>query len=465
MPPALDTLIAWFSPPGAALRQVRLDQLQLAVASMRRGSVGMAIGMAGIAASAAQWTETRIVLGWTAFATVVLILSFAASHRLLARRDPDKDLAWLQGVYTAISVLMVSVIVAAAFLFWMPGVAANHLFILLMLVTAFSLGSVLSAPFPPACALNAAYAVAGALLCMSEGDTTYTILGLIALGLVPLMAAPALGIYQMSRDMFSLRQIASEMVDSQRDLVHRLRKADRAKSDFLANMSHELRTPLNAIIGFSDMMRGQLMGPLGKPCYVGYAEDIHASGSHLLSLINDILDLAKIEAGKYELTETEFDLHALVEDARRMIAARADAGGVTIINEVPVGAIIRADERAMRQVALNIATNAVKFTPPGGTVRAYGVAKSEDVFAVAIADTGVGIKPEDLDRVFDSFGQGRHDLTVRDRSTGLGLAIVRNLMRAHGGDATLVSTVGKGTTVYLTMPRSRVVSFGLIAAA
>ena len=429
---------------------------------MGKAVPGMALAMAGIAACAIQWVALAPALGWTAFVTTVLAASYAMWRTHLAKPSRPYSLERLQIAYLAISALMVTTIVAAALMFWVPGLAANHLFVLLMLLTAFAIGSVLSASFLPACALNAAYAVTGAILCFSEGVTHYTILGLIALGLIPLMGAVVTGINTMSWDMFSLRQMAKEMIESQRDLVEKLSKANRAKSEFLANMSHELRTPLNAIIGFSDMMRSEMMGPLGRPCYVGYAEDIHASGNHLLSLINDILDLAKIEAGRFELLESEFDLYALVEDARRMVAVRAEEGSVTIVNDVPVGAIIRGDERAMRQVALNIASNAIKFTPPGGTIRAYGVIRSTDTVSLAIADTGVGIRPEDIDRVFDSFGQGRHDFTVRDRSTGLGLAIVRNLMRAHGGDATLVSTVGKGTTVYLTMPASRVVSYGAL---
>jgi signal transduction histidine kinase len=230
--------------------------------------------------------------------------------------------------------------------------------------------------------------------------------------------------------------------------------ASEAKSQFLANMSHELRTPLNAILGFSDLIRLEIRGPLGAPAYKGYADDIHNSGSHLLSLINDILDLSKIEAGKFELHESVFRLHDAFEAAFKLLSLKASEAQVETINQIDPSLIVAGDERAFNQIAVNLTSNALKFTPSGGSVTVQSFADPAGV-TLKFIDTGRGIRPEDLEAVFESFGQGRHDHAVKDRGTGLGLPIVRGLMRAHGGDARIDSLVGRGTTVILRIPAER----------
>jgi two-component system cell cycle sensor histidine kinase PleC len=230
--------------------------------------------------------------------------------------------------------------------------------------------------------------------------------------------------------------------------------ASEAKSQFLANMSHELRTPLNAILGFSDLIRLEIRGPVGAPAYKGYADDIHRSGAHLLSLINDILDLSKIEAGKFELHESGFGLAGAFDAAFRLLSLKAYEGQIALVNQVDPKLCVAADERAFNQIAVNLTSNALKFTPPGGTVTVQSFADADGI-TLKFIDTGRGIRPEDIEAVFESFGQGRHDHAVKDRGTGLGLPIVRGLMRAHGGDAWIDSVVGRGTTVFLRLPASR----------
>ena len=241
--------------------------------------------------------------------------------------------------------------------------------------------------------------------------------------------------------------------------------ANRAKSDFLANMSHELRTPMNAILGFSEIIKDELMGPSGQPVYRAYAADIHASGAHLLTLIDAVLDLSKIEAGKHELREAEVDLFAVIEDTMRVIRLRAEEKGVTLINAVPHRTLLYADASALRQVALNLASNALKFTPGGGSVR-VGLTATEGKLGIVVCDTGSGIRAEDMEKIFETFGQGKHEVASPERGTGLGLPIARGLMRAHGGDLTLSSTFGKGTTALATLPLARILEWpGKDAAA
>jgi PAS domain S-box-containing protein len=234
--------------------------------------------------------------------------------------------------------------------------------------------------------------------------------------------------------------------------------ANRAKSEFLANMSHELRTPLNAIIGFSDMMKSELFGTLGHRKYVEYARDIHSSGSHLLELINDVLDMSKIEAGRMELDQGVVNLGAVVKSCLAMIEWRAiqgevalgDGGGWSLPNIV-------GDERAIRQVLLNLLSNAIKFTPHGGRVDVSGgVGRHGDVLLI-ISDTGPGIPPEALKRLFEPFQQVTARVTQRQEGTGLGLAISRNLMRLHGGDLEIHSKVGEGTIATARFPASRII--------
>ena len=232
--------------------------------------------------------------------------------------------------------------------------------------------------------------------------------------------------------------------------------ASLAKSQFLANMSHELRTPLNAILGFSEMIASRIFEK-DPDRTVEYAQLVNTSGKHLLALINDILDLAKIEAGRWKLEESELDLHRVAEDALQFVAWRAKDTNAALVNSIDPGLeMIYGDERAIKQVLLNLLSNAVKFTPEHGTITAFARRAEDGGMLLGVMDTGVGIAAEDQGAVFDSFGQGRHDVALVDKGTGLGLAIVKGLVEAHGGRIDLESQVGKGTRVTVHLPAVRV---------
>jgi len=188
-----------------------------------------------------------------------------------------------------------------------------------------------------------------------------------------------------------------------------------------------------------------------------YAGLIHSSGHHLLALINDILDLAKIEAGRWKLEEAELDLHRIAEEALALVAWRAKDNDAALENRIdPELARLYADERAIKQILLNLLSNAVKFTPAHGRVTAFADLDPRGNLVLGVSDTGVGISEADQTRVFDSFGQGKHDIAIADKGTGLGLAIVKGLAEAHGGRVALSSEIGKGTRVTVTMPAARV---------
>ncbi|WP_374571595.1 sensor histidine kinase [Phenylobacterium sp.] len=222
------------------------------------------------------------------------------------------------------------------------------------------------------------------------------------------------------------------------------------KSRFLANMSHELRTPLNAIMGFSDIMRTQLFGPMPEK-YGEYAELIHESGAHLLELINDVLDMSKIEAERFELALEEFDARDAVSAVLRLMRGQADRAGVNlrgVLPREPIEAI--ADRRALKQISLNLISNALKFTPKDGSVTVT-LQPRDDALELVVADTGVGIAPEDLERIGRPYEQAG-DYGKRATGTGLGLSLVRAFAQLHGGDMSIESTLGEGTTVTVRMP-------------
>jgi len=229
-------------------------------------------------------------------------------------------------------------------------------------------------------------------------------------------------------------------------------EANRTKSAFLANMSHELRTPLNAIIGFSDAIKQQLFGPVSNKRYLEYIGDIYDSGTHLLSLINDILDMSKIEAGKYELHVEALDATEVVDSSARFIRVRAEEAGVSLSVDAPGSLTLWADVRALKQILLNLLTNAIKFTPKGGSVTLRVRAMDDDV-EFLVVDTGIGIPARDLPRLGQRFEQVDNAMTRRREGTGLGLAMCRSLTELHKGQITITSEVGQGTTVSVRLPR------------
>jgi signal transduction histidine kinase len=230
-----------------------------------------------------------------------------------------------------------------------------------------------------------------------------------------------------------------------------LEVANKHKSEFLANMSHELRTPLNAIIGFSEVLLDKMFGEVNEKQF-DYLKDIHESGRHLLSLINDILDLSKIEAGRMELELSSFHLPTAISNAMTLVRERAQRHGIQLGSELdPALGELNADERKVKQILVNLLSNAVKFTPDGGRVH-VSAAKVNGVVEVNVRDTGIGIAPEDQAVVFEEFKQVGRDTLRKAEGTGLGLTLTKRLVELHGGEIRLESAPGKGSTFSFTLP-------------
>ena len=234
--------------------------------------------------------------------------------------------------------------------------------------------------------------------------------------------------------------------------------ASQAKSAFLAAMSHELRTPLNAVIGFSDLLAMETFGPIGSARNKEYVKDIHSSGRHLLALINDILDIARIDAGESQLNEGVISLEELVANSLRMVTHQANAANISLFEEIDPGVqFVRADERRLKQVLINLLGNAVKFTNIGGQVRVRAFRNGQEMI-ISVIDTGIGMAEKDIPIALERFGQIDSTLARKYEGTGLGLPLAKQLTELHGGKLTIESRVDVGTTVIVALPAERIVT-------
>lgn len=268
---------------------------------------------------------------------------------------------------------------------------------------------------------------------------------------------------RVEKELEDHRNNLQDLVDERtRDLAEAKEQADlanRAKSDFLANISHELRTPLNAIIGFSDTISHEVLGPLGNNKYLEYVSDIHHSGRHLLALINDILDVSVIEAGKLELHEKKLDIEDIANSAIKLVQSRAKKGKVELRQSIPKDLpALNADERRLKQILVNLVTNAVKFTPENGEVSLEANLHENGSMVLKVVDTGIGMTASEVEEAMLPFGRTTASINGVREGTGLGLSLTRGLIEAHGGVFWIESKRGLGTTAALQLPANRVIS-------
>jgi two-component system, cell cycle sensor histidine kinase PleC len=343
--------------------------------------------------------------------------------------------------------------------------AASHVFMLASLIVLLAIRMTFASAVMPilyASTIPMTLAIVARLLL--QGHPFYLAMAAMAIGLHVYFIFLAKGLNATALAMLEFRaekdvliaEIEEEKAISD-EARRRAESANMAKSRFLATMSHELRTPLNAILGFSEVMHSELLGPMQNENYKGYAGNIHDSGRHLLQLINDILDLSRIEADRYELREEPVRLTEVIEDCLRLLHLRAESKGLHVSLEFEQGLRqLWADERAVRQICLNLISNALKFTPRGGTITLTARSTSDGGQTFVVKDSGPGIPKDEIPKVMQAFGQGSLAHQTAEGGTGLGLPIVQNLVTLHGGTFELRSELRKGTEAIVVLPPSRV---------
>jgi two-component system cell cycle sensor histidine kinase PleC len=450
--------------------RLALDELRLALGNTRPNKFMIPCLAALICVMFLHWETPLTLVTWFGIVIVGLVPMQVVVHGFLRRQpDPGEMRTWRTRIVIANAFFTICWSMLAP-LFWIHGDSFNQVLVILILACTLAGDTALmSASRPLSTTGSIVYGIAIVALPLTEGGAIYNTLALVALCYMLYMYYLSRQVHNTARSMLELRYEKNDLIEAlerskQESDIARVRAeaASRSKSEFLANMSHELRTPLNAIIGFSEMIHSGGFAHKTEE----YSKLIRDSGHHLLTLINDILDLAKIEAGRMTLHETDLDLHVLISECLTLMAARAQAGWITLHADIPANCPkLHGDERALKQILLNLVSNAVKFTPPEGKIIVSACPQPDGSFALCVIDNGMGIAESDQKRVFENFGQGRHDIVTSDKGTGLGLPIVKGLVEAHDGRVTLQSALGEGTRVTIYMPASRVVSAQPLRAA
>lgn len=404
-------------------------------------------------------------LGSVSFSHVVAAVAVqciaSVAARIVWRRHPKAlDVAAVRPELIALQVLIGLCWSTVGWLLWRDGNAANNGFVMIIMVMAIwamalTRCSVKTVFLAGVAAIIAPLAV---LFATSDGVAAHVFLAILPIW-TWYMVFSGMGarkhVDEMLRARFAHEDLGKELAAARDEAVCKRLEAETAsqsKTSFLANMSHELRTPLNAIIGFSEIIASQALGE-NNPHYPEYANDIHMSGKHLLTLINDILDVAKIEAGKMEIDPRTIDIVSILDNVERVMTIRAQEKNLSLRFSVADNAPQpTADERAFRQILLNLLSNAVKFTPEGGTIDVKCLPGDEGGFLLCVEDSGPGIPAEKLAQLFKPFTQVENRFDRSQGGTGLGLALVQGLARLHGGRAWLESEAGHGTRAFVYFP-------------
>ena len=406
-------------------------------------------------------------LGMTLYLPIVVLTGMMAAmavttfYQNQTNRDPDCDLAPWYWRFCGGQLAISAAWGVMPWLLWDQANPVNHLFIAtattavvaaLVLARGSNMAMFLCAIVPLSCLTTLRFASGDSLL-----DHVVAILSpLVGLQLWWTGRPMVIRMQEDARLRFHVEDLARELEETRDDALKKRFEAETAnasKTAFLANMSHELRTPLNAILGFSEIIAQECFGPVGSRRYRDYANDIHSSGAHLLSLINDLLDVAKIEAGRMEISPHPLEAPRTFDIALKLAGTKASEKGQTLKIEVdPSCPPLHADERALKQILINLVSNAVKFTPEGGRIDVLASKARDGGFQIMVRDNGPGIPRDKLDKIFTPFSQVDNRYDRQAGGTGLGLALVRGLAELHGGRAWIESDEGAGCTAYVVLP-------------
>lgn len=420
-----------------------------------------------MAAATLTWASPVRACLWLVGAQVVLILQYILCRRFLIAEEDETSLKlWIKRMILR-EILLVFTWALLPFVVGIPETEGTRLFLLFAVLVVGAVAAVLSYPLPSASKFSVVpIGVAITQLAFYQlPSERWMIIGLSIAALL-LFALLAGRLYSTTLDSLNAQAARDDAFAEVEQANMRLQEATKraedgnaAKSRFLTTMSHELRTPLNAILGFAEMIKGETFGPVGNEKYKSYIEDIHSSGVHLLNLINEVLDLSRIEAGKHELSEEAIDLVATVDACCHMLELRASTRGLKLRTAFTDSmARLWADERAIRQVTLNLLSNAIKFTPQGAEIVVKVGWTASGGQYISVKDNGPGIPEAELSIVLSTFGRGSQAIKNADQGSGLGLPIVKSLVELHGGAFRLMSKIREGTEAIAMFPPSRVMS-------
>jgi two-component system cell cycle sensor histidine kinase PleC len=446
----------WLSPKDPHEARLQLELLQRVMRLWRLALFAMPLISATLAGTALVWIPVKVIAPWFVATLIGIAASYAsASEFLRAKIEPHELGVWTLRVAAGLTPYLIA-FAAMIPLVWVQGNTDNNIHLTVTMLVGLPIAALLFGPCPPLAFLHIAFYVPILLLYSSFGLSGHPWLGpAVYLVYIAVNCGLVLAVNRYARRSVSLQLRNEELVSELSTARERAERANETKSVFLASMSHELRTPLNAIMGFSELIQRGAYGPLA-PKYLEYAATIHAGGAHLLNLINDILDLAKIEAGKRELTDKEVDIATLAQESLRFVERQAAEAGVSLKADIEPNVTLIADERSIMQIIANLLSNAVKFTPRGGRTTVFAKLQN-GTFILGVKDTGEGMTPEQLKKALEPYGQTSLDrVTVEGRGTGLGLAIVQALVEAHGARFNIESEPGRGTKAWAEFPPARV---------
>ncbi len=447
-------------------RGLDIELLRLFAKGLKSAALAQTLLALVSATVATTWAPGEAASIWLAFDLAALGCTLWLARHFIERADSLPDAGRWRSLFILAEVLKGITWAAAALLIGASGDLVAQSFVLLLFSLAAAITATTLASIPAA--------VTGAVMPTILASLVFLRQASLCSGTLPLMVLAcgtqlyfmllARKLHKSSLETLSFQAEKDELIaeleqaKALSDLArHRAEAANLAKSRFLATMSHELRTPLNAIVGFSEVMKGELFGAHTVDSYKEYSSDIHASGQHLLTLINEILDLSRIEAGQFELKEEAVALAHIASTCRRLLRLRARKRVITIEQAVePDLPRVWVDERAIRQVILNVLSNAIKFTPHGGTIKIRIGRTTSGGQYVAVRDSGPGIPEDEIPIVMSYFGRGSHAQTHAEEGSGLGLPIAKGLVELHGGTVTLNSKLREGTEVIVIFPPSRV---------
>jgi two-component system cell cycle sensor histidine kinase PleC len=445
----------------------KLELLTIFLRNQLRIAPAMPLLTFMLALTSLMWVPPLTAMLWLAATLGSQALQiYLCANFFYRERSESKQHDWI-GMIAASELVHGVCWVLPLFLFWPSANSLQAVYIVsfIMAITAVRL-LVVNNFMPVLVAGTGVMALGVAIRCASQAEPIFIALAglIIVLEAFFLFIARQLG--DTARDMVKFKAQKDTLIDElklERDRAEaekiKAEEANKAKSIFLATMSHELRTPLNAIMGFSEILKREMFGPLTVPAYKDYAGDIHHSGTYLLDLINDILDLSRIEAGRRDIQEEPFDILTCVISARALLSGKAREKSIAINVEItPTLPKLLGDLRGVNQIVINLLTNAIKFTPAGGKVVISAARNASGGMVMSVKDNGPGIPADEVQSVLTSFSRG--SLATKDAvdGAGLGLSIVKGLMDLHGGEVSILSELGKGTEVLVTFPAQRVLT-------